>query len=157
MRILINSINFSPELTSTGKYTGELAEWLAERGHEVRVVTSPPHYPHWQISEGYSGWRYKREKLSTSAKSSAQVDIFRCPVWVPRVPRGWRRVLYLASFSLSCWPVMLMHIFLLPANFVCCSTVRRGCLASRSGFRSGCCLRTTRFFFDQVAAFNPDA
>jgi colanic acid biosynthesis glycosyl transferase WcaI len=114
MRILINSINFSPELTSTGKYTGELAEWLAERGHEVRVVTSPPHYPHWHVSEGYSGWRYKREKLSTSAKSSVGVDVFRCPVWVPRVPRGWRRVLYLTSFSLSCWPVMLMHIFWRP-------------------------------------------
>ncbi len=138
MRILINSINFSPELTSTGKYTGELAEWLAERGHEVRVVTSPPHYPHWQISEGYSGWRYKREKLSTSAKSSAQVDIFRCPVWVPRVPRGWRRVLYLASFSLSCWPVMLMHIFwrpdivllIEPTLFCCPQTL---CVARLSG------------------------
>jgi colanic acid biosynthesis glycosyl transferase WcaI len=45
MRILINSINFYPELTSTGKYTGEMAQWLAERGHEVHVVTSPPHYP----------------------------------------------------------------------------------------------------------------
>jgi len=114
MRILINSINFSPELTSTGKYTGELADWLAQRGHEVRVVTSPPHYPQWRISKGYAGWRYKREKLNTSVKSSGGVDIFRCPVWVPRVPRGWKRVLYLASFSLSSWPVMLMQIFWRP-------------------------------------------
>ena len=30
------------ELTGTGKYTGELAYWLADRGHEVRVVTAPP-------------------------------------------------------------------------------------------------------------------
>src|SRR5260370_8017639 len=100
MRILINSINFSPELTSTGKYTGEMAEWLAERGHEVRVVTSPPHYPNWRISEGYSGWRYKREKLSTSAKFSVGVDLFRSPVWVPRAPRALVPLPYLATFSL---------------------------------------------------------
>jgi colanic acid biosynthesis glycosyl transferase WcaI len=114
MRILINSINFAPELTSTGKYTGEMAQWLAEHGHEVRVVTSPPHYPHWRVSEGYSRWRFKREKLNASAKSSRVVDVFRCPIWIPRVPRGWSRILYLASFSLSSWPVMLTQIFWRP-------------------------------------------
>ena len=41
MRILIHGINFSPELTGIGKYTGEMAEWLAAQGHEVRVVTAP--------------------------------------------------------------------------------------------------------------------
>jgi colanic acid biosynthesis glycosyl transferase WcaI len=114
MRILINSINFAPELTSTGKYTGEMAEWLAERGHDVRVVTSPPHYPHWQISEGYCWWRFEREKWNISASPSRGVDIFRCPVWIPRVPRGWRRILYLSSFSLCSWPVMLMQILWRP-------------------------------------------
>jgi colanic acid biosynthesis glycosyl transferase WcaI len=114
MRILINSINFAPELTSTGKYTGEMAEWLAERGHEVRVVSAPPHYPQWRTAEGYCSWRFKREKLNASAKSPSGVDIFRCPLWIPRVPRGWRRILYLASFSVSSWPVMLMQIFWRP-------------------------------------------
>ena len=32
MRILIHSINFPPELTGIGKYTGEMAEWLASLG-----------------------------------------------------------------------------------------------------------------------------
>lgn len=114
MRILINSINFAPELTSTGKYTGEMAVWLADRGHDVCVVTTPPHYPSWRISEGYRWWRFKREKWHESADSSGRVDVFRCPAWIPRVPRGWRRLLYLASFSLSSWPVMLMHIFWRP-------------------------------------------
>jgi colanic acid biosynthesis glycosyl transferase WcaI len=45
VRILIQSINFSPEMTGIGKYSGEMAEWLASRGHEVRVVSAPPHYP----------------------------------------------------------------------------------------------------------------
>jgi colanic acid biosynthesis glycosyl transferase WcaI len=106
MRILINTINFSPELTSTGKYTGEMAAWLAARGHSVRVVTTPPHYPQWRIADGYSGYRYKREKPAASG-GPGELDIFRCPVWVPRVPSGLQRLLYLGSFSLSSCPAML--------------------------------------------------
>ena len=45
MKILIYGINFSPELTGIGKYTGEMASWLAAKGHDVRVVTAPPYYP----------------------------------------------------------------------------------------------------------------
>jgi len=30
MRILIYGINYSPELTGIGKYTGEMAPWLAK-------------------------------------------------------------------------------------------------------------------------------
>jgi colanic acid biosynthesis glycosyl transferase WcaI len=106
MRILINSINFSPELTSTGKYTGEMAHWLAARGHEVRVVTSPPHYPTWKIFKGYSSWRFRKERW-VPASGNGTLEIFRCPLWVPRTPRGWRRLAYLASFSLASGPVML--------------------------------------------------
>jgi len=32
-------------LYGIGKYTGEMAAWLAARGHQVRVVTAPPYYP----------------------------------------------------------------------------------------------------------------
>ncbi len=54
MRILIYGVNYTPELTGTGKYTGEIAEWLAEQGHDVRVVTAPPYYPAWCVADGYS-------------------------------------------------------------------------------------------------------
>jgi colanic acid biosynthesis glycosyl transferase WcaI len=106
MRILINSINFSPELISTGKYTGEMAHWLAGRGHQVRVVTSPPHYPTWKVFDEYSSWRFKRERWSPST-GGGSLETFRCPLWVPRMPRGWMRMAYLASFTLSSAPVML--------------------------------------------------
>jgi colanic acid biosynthesis glycosyl transferase WcaI len=106
MRILINSINFSPELTSTGKYTGEMTHWLAERGHEVRVVTSPPHYPTWKVFDGYSSWRFKKERWTPEA-GGGSLEMFRCPLWVPSMPRGWRRLAYLASFTVTSAPVML--------------------------------------------------
>jgi colanic acid biosynthesis glycosyl transferase WcaI len=138
MLILINTINFSPELTSSGKYTGEMAKWLADRGHAIRVVTTPPHYPQWRISEGYSQSRFKREKWTASPESSGEVDVFRCPVWIPRSPRGWRRILHLATFSLSSWPAMLMQIFwrpdvvllIEPTLFCCAQTL---CVARLSG------------------------
>ena len=39
MKILIYGINYAPELTGIGKYSAELAEWMAAHGHEVSVVT----------------------------------------------------------------------------------------------------------------------
>jgi len=56
VKILIHGINFSPELTGIGKYTGEMAEWLTLRGHELRVVTAPPYYPQWQVADP-NRWR----------------------------------------------------------------------------------------------------
>lgn len=64
MRILIHGLNFAPELVGVGKYTGEMAQWLADRGHEVRVVTAPPFNPQWKVADGFSSWRYAREEYS---------------------------------------------------------------------------------------------
>jgi len=100
MRFLIYGINFLPELTGTGKYTGEMAVWLAARGHEVRVVTAPPYYPQWRLQSGYSGRRYRREQTNG-------VHAYRCPLWVPRRLSGLKRLLHLASFALSSFPLLL--------------------------------------------------
>lgn len=107
MRILIHGINYSPELTGIGKYSGELAEWLASRGHEVRVVTAPPYYPEWRVGAGYGGNPYRRELREG-------VEVWRCPLWVPSRPTGARRLLHLASFALSSLPVMLRQAFWRP-------------------------------------------
>lgn len=107
MKILLYGINFAPELTGIGKYTGELAAWLVARGHEVRVVTAPPYYPAWTISAGYNAQAYKTEEWQGA-------KVFRCPLWVPRQPSGVRRLVHLASFALSSLPVMLSQVFWRP-------------------------------------------
>jgi colanic acid biosynthesis glycosyl transferase WcaI len=114
MRILIHSINFSPEMTGAGKYTGEMAEWLALRGHEVRVVSAPPHYPQWRIYSGYRSWRFSRDTYISAAGTAGTLDVFRCPAWIPSEPRGWKRILHLASFSVSSWPTMLIQVLWKP-------------------------------------------
>jgi len=112
MRILIYGINFSPEWTGVGKFTGEMAEWLASRGHAVSLVTAPPHYPQWQVPAEYSAWRYQSDRYRPG--SGGTLEIHRCPVWVPRAPHGLRRILHLASFALASFPVAARQIFWRP-------------------------------------------
>lgn len=103
MRIVIYGINFAPELTGVGKYTGEMAEWLAARGHEVRVVTAPPYYPDWRVSPGYRAGRYTTERW-------LETRVWRCPLWVPSRPGGLKRLVHLAGFAASSSPVMLRQL-----------------------------------------------
>jgi colanic acid biosynthesis glycosyl transferase WcaI len=103
MKILLYGINFAPELTGIGKYTGEMAAWLAAQGHEVRVVTAPPYYPAWKVGDGFSGTRWQRHTWQG-------VQVWRCPLWVPAAPGGVKRLLHLASFALSSLPVLLRQV-----------------------------------------------
>ena len=93
MKILVYGINYSPELTGIGKYTGEMVEWMASQGHEVRVITAPPYYPEWQVGENYSNWRYRREEGAAT--------VWRCPLYVPKQPSTLKRLIHLGSFALS--------------------------------------------------------
>lgn len=94
MKILLYGINYSPELTGIGKYTGEMARWLVEQGHEVKVITAPPYYPDWKIQQGYSASRYHK-------RMEEGVRVCRCPLYVPARPTALKRLMHLASFSLS--------------------------------------------------------
>jgi len=107
MKILLYSANFAPEPTGIGKYSGEMAAWLAAQGHQVRVVAAPPYYPAWQLGAGYAWPPYRREQWQG-------VDVWRAPLWVPRNPGGMLRVLHLLTFALSSLPVMLLQVFWRP-------------------------------------------
>jgi colanic acid biosynthesis glycosyl transferase WcaI len=96
MKVLLYSLNYAPEPVGIGKYSGDMATWLAARGHQVRVITAPPYFPEWRAR----GNRYRRE-------AHQRVAVWRCPLWVPRHPSGLTRLLHLASFALSSMPVLL--------------------------------------------------
>lgn len=92
-----------PELTGIGKYSGEMAAWLVDRGHEVHVLTAPPYYPEWSIGVGYSSLSYRSEIISGA-------KVIRCPLWVPSQPSGLNRLAHLASFAFSSFPVLLKQV-----------------------------------------------
>lgn len=94
MKVLLYGINYSPELTGIGKYSGEMAQWMAAQGHEVRVVTAPPYYPDWQVWQGYRSYCF-------SKRLESNVTVIRCPVYVPSRPTAIKRLLHLTSFSFS--------------------------------------------------------
>lgn len=91
MKILISGINYAPEPTGIAVYTTGMAEWLAERGHDVRVVCAPPHYPDWRIPEEYRRAWYHSEQANS-------VRVLRCPTYVPARPSGAKRILHYLSY-----------------------------------------------------------
>jgi colanic acid biosynthesis glycosyl transferase WcaI len=107
LKILIYSANFAPEPTGIGKYSGEMAEWLAAHGHSVRVVCSIPYYPQWKLDPAYADCAFQREDWRG-------VSVWRAPIWVPSSPTGFRRILHLLSFAIASLPLMVRQIFWRP-------------------------------------------
>lgn len=107
MKFVLNSINYSPELTGIGKYNGEMGPELVKRGLQVDVIVAPPYYPAWKVNDGYvNGW---------FSKSSEQgVVIRRCPLYVPTQVTTVKRILHLASFALTSGLALLGQAFRKP-------------------------------------------
>jgi len=105
-RILIIGINYAPELTGIGRYTGEMAEWLSTKGYHCSVLTSFPYYPNWKVQKPYSGTFYKKETYH-----DGKLVLYRCPLYVPKVPGGLKRMLHEASFFLSSFFVICYLLF----------------------------------------------
>ena len=101
-KILIVGSNYAPELTGIGKYTAEMAEFLAHSGWSVSVITAPPYYPDWQIRSGYRNWY--------NSKNICGVKVCRAPIWIPRSLSGFKRILSSLSFATSFMLPMLSEI-----------------------------------------------
>lgn len=76
MKLLVFGLNYAPEPTGSGKYTGEMASWLASRGHQVDAIAAFPHYPAWQLDEAYVGRGFHKETMDG-------VRVFRVPSFIP--------------------------------------------------------------------------
>jgi colanic acid biosynthesis glycosyl transferase WcaI len=94
LRLLIYGLNYDPEPTGIGKYSGEMGAWLAGRGHTVDAIVAPPYYPQWEVLPGYSNEGFTSENISG-------VRVHRAPLFVP--PAGGvsalKRIVHETSFS----------------------------------------------------------
>jgi colanic acid biosynthesis glycosyl transferase WcaI len=104
MRILIYGINYSPDLTGIGKYTGEMGSWLVSNGHSVDVITAMPYYPQWEIKSDYKGKWWHKENVDGA-------NVYRCPLYVPAKVSSFKRILHEFSFVLSTIPIWFMILF----------------------------------------------
>ncbi|MEM8778120.1 MAG: glycosyltransferase family 4 protein [Cyanobacteria bacterium P01_G01_bin.49] len=91
MRILIYSYNYYPEPIGIAPLMTELAEGLAQRKHQVRVLTAMPWYPNSEISPEYQGKLYVTEERNN-------VKIQRSFVWIRRQRNFFNRALFEISF-----------------------------------------------------------
>lgn len=89
--MLVVGINYWPEPTGIAPYTTGMAEYLAEQGARVTVLTGIPHYPAWRVPEPY------RRKLVTRERRHG-VEVLRLRHMVPREMTGLRRAGYEATF-----------------------------------------------------------
>ncbi|WP_337190387.1 WcaI family glycosyltransferase [Altericroceibacterium endophyticum] len=104
MKVAIFSLNYAPEMTGVGYYSGGLAEDLHKSGHDVTVFSSYPFYPQWKLWPGRKVWRWSTEKLNG-------VNVQRCPTYVPPRPTGFTRLIHYISFAFSCLIPSMLHSF----------------------------------------------
>lgn len=92
-KILIIGINYYPEDSAIGLYTTQKAEYLAENGFVVTVITGFPYYPQWKIQKNY------KKKSFYLKETINNVKILRVKQYVPQDPTFSKRILHLMSFS----------------------------------------------------------
>ncbi|MGU3497944.1 glycosyltransferase family 4 protein [Mycobacterium sp. C31M] len=92
LQISILSMHYPPEVTGNAPYVGALAAGLCALGKTVTAHVAHPHYPEWTIRAGYGQWR--------CLESIDGVTVRRCRHFIPRPPRGLRRLLSEISFGL---------------------------------------------------------
>lgn len=109
MKLIIYGINFSPELTGVGKYTGEMVSYLSNNDVEIVVITAPPYYPNWRILKGYTACYYKREY-----NNKKSLEVIRCPLFIPKQPNALLRLVHLLSFSITSAFALLSKLFFRP-------------------------------------------
>lgn len=96
LKLLVVGLNYAPDFIGIPKYTTEMCEELARRGHEVTVVTAPPYYPAWEVPAAYRGaWR---------SETLNGVKLVRAPLYVPKQPTGRTRLLHHLSFAATSLP-----------------------------------------------------
>lgn len=112
LRVLVYAMNAAPEIAGVGKYTGEIAQHLADIGADVRLVTTPPHYPGWAVQKGY------RNRYSSAVERG--VRILRAPLVLRRKMRGVWRLFAPMSFAITSMPVVAWQILRYRPDVVFC-------------------------------------
>lgn len=94
MRITILAQCFPPETAATGRRAEDLAETLAERGHEVTVITGMPNHPS-TVCGVFS------QNVPNSERAPAGYQVVRVPLYRSADARTWKRLLNYATFMLA--------------------------------------------------------
>lgn len=112
-KILIHAINYAPERIGCAKYTSELARFLQKRGHQIEVITAPPHYPEWVIERPYKTFLYKKEIIDN-------IVVTRCLMILRKKGAGLWRLLGPLIFAMLAAPMVIWRALRLKPDIVIC-------------------------------------
>lgn len=91
LKIHVWGINYAPEQTGIAPYNKGMCEYLAERGHEVEMVSTFQYYPAWKKRPEDVGKLYRTERVNG-------VTLRRCYHFVPSKVSSLKRILHEGSF-----------------------------------------------------------
>lgn len=94
MKVLILAQHYAPEDVSGAALATELAEDLAQRGHQVTFVTAAPSYPAGEVFPGYRNAWLQRELRNG-------VQVLRTWSFISPSKGFWARLLNYGSFSFT--------------------------------------------------------
>ena len=117
-RILLIGYNYYPEPTGIGKYSGEMINWLADKGYDCTVITAYPYYPSWKIDDEYSKNKYWYKTEIKQFKSGGSIKIHRCPLYVPSNPTGIKRIILDFTFLVSAFLKLVQLVFNSKYDFI---------------------------------------
>lgn len=86
LRVILVGPNYAPEPSGLAPYATTLAEELHRRGHDVKVITTHPHYPTWEVFEGYGP--HRRHDLVDG------IPVRRVRTYVPKDPNAVQRLAF---------------------------------------------------------------
>ncbi|NQW33059.1 MAG: glycosyltransferase family 4 protein [Acidimicrobiaceae bacterium] len=72
MRLIVLCPHFEPDMAPTGVVMSRIVQELANRGHELHVVTSLPWYRKHQVEQGWSGALWRVEKTNWGSITRVQ-------------------------------------------------------------------------------------
>jgi colanic acid biosynthesis glycosyl transferase WcaI len=85
---------YRPELIGSAPFSSDIAEWLADNGREVTVLTGLPHYPAAEVFPEYRRGRSTREMFNG-------VAVERLGAWIPKRRSAAFRMLGEAWFLMN--------------------------------------------------------
>jgi colanic acid biosynthesis glycosyl transferase WcaI len=103
MKILIFTQYFPPESVGPAIWINELVQDLADRGHELKVLTAFPNHPGSEVFDGYRGKIFHRGVENG-------IEVFRSWILPPKTKRFWHRVLSFFSFTISSFILGLARV-----------------------------------------------
>jgi colanic acid biosynthesis glycosyl transferase WcaI len=92
-QVLFVTQHYRPELIGSGPFCADMAEWLANHGHSVTVLSGRPHYPNRNLFPDYRNGKPHRETIDG-------VNVERLRTWAPRSRSALARMLGEALFLL---------------------------------------------------------